>query len=260
MFTPLFSVIPQIHISNGAARVPHFEPGFTKMDDDAAFTTPEWVARRWVELGAVRLQVVDDDAEVGRPSNSSSIKRLVRSVRDSARVDLVAGIRDQASLRVAAETGAHRLVLEPGVTSAPDWLEAAVAAFGERISGLISIDDHGRAQAVTSPNESADDLLPALEAAGIGHFLVREPNRSGHWWQRHHQALAEFCRRASGSVTAGTPVEKLEQLHELCELVPLGLDGAVMGHALDDGSMTFAEAQAAAEARFDPYEWGPAQP
>lgn len=263
-FTPMFAIIPRIRISNGSTSVPHFEPGFTgDQAADPALTTPQWVAERWVELGAGRLQVVDDDAEDGRPMNSESIARLVRAVKGRARVDLLAGIRDRDALRAAGHTGADRLVLEVD-SRAVEWLDAAVAVFGDRLSGLVSLDGHGglgsTATSAVGGGDPEGELVSRLLSAGIGHFVVREPERSGHWWQHHHRALADFCRRVGCPVTAGTPVERLEQLHELCELVPVGLDGAVMGHALVEGSLTFAEAQAAAEARFDPYEWGPARP
>ncbi len=263
-FTPMFAVIPQIRISSGSTAVPHFEPGFTgDQIGKPALTTPHWVAERWVGLGAGRLQVVDDDAEDGRPMNAEAISRLVRAVKGRARVDLMAGIRDGDALRAAGHTGADRLVLELN-SSAESWIEPAVAVFGDRLSVLVSLDGRGgagsTATSVAVGGEPEGDLVSRVLSAGIGHFVVREPERSGHWWQHHHRALADLCRRVGCPVTAGTPVERLEQLHELCELVPLGLDGAIMGHALVEGSLTFAEAQAAAEARFDPYEWGPARP
>lgn len=55
-------------------------------------------------------------------------------------------------------------------------------------------------------------------------------------------------------------VRHLNDLRELHELVPKGLDGVIIGDALDNGSFNFAEAQAAAADRFDLYHWGPPNP
>ncbi len=43
-------------------------------------------------------------------------------------------------------------------------------------------------------------------------------------------------------------------------MVPLGVEGAIVGRALYDGAFTLAEAIAAMEPRLDPYEWAPPRP
>lgn len=72
--------------------------------------------------------------------------------------------------------------------------------------------------------------------------------------------LKEVCRATDRPVIASGGISKLEDLHKLSDMVPDGIEGAIVGRALYDGAFTLAEAIAAVEARYDPYEWGPARP
>jgi phosphoribosylanthranilate isomerase len=72
--------------------------------------------------------------------------------------------------------------------------------------------------------------------------------------------LRDVCARTSKPVIASGGISKLEDLHKLAEMVPQGIEGAIVGRALYDGAFTLVEAIAAVEPRFDPYTWGPPQP
>jgi phosphoribosylformimino-5-aminoimidazole carboxamide ribonucleotide (ProFAR) isomerase len=52
----------------------------------------------------------------------------------------------------------------------------------------------------------------------------------------------------------------LEDLHKLAAMTEDGIEGAIIGRALYDGAFTLPEAFTAIEPRYDPYEYGPAQP
>ena len=72
--------------------------------------------------------------------------------------------------------------------------------------------------------------------------------------------LKDVCKATDRPIIASGGISSLEDLHRLAELGPLGVEGAIVGRALYDGAFTLAEAIVAVEARFDPYEWGPARP
>jgi phosphoribosylformimino-5-aminoimidazole carboxamide ribonucleotide (ProFAR) isomerase len=72
--------------------------------------------------------------------------------------------------------------------------------------------------------------------------------------------LKEVCAATDRPVIASGGIAKLEDLHKLTAMTAEGIEGAIIGRALYDGAFTLTEAFAAIEPRFDPYEYGPAQP
>ena len=72
--------------------------------------------------------------------------------------------------------------------------------------------------------------------------------------------LKEVCEATDRPIIASGGISKLEDLHKLAEMVPHGVEGAIVGRALYDGAFTLFEALAAVAERFDPYQWAPPQP
>ena len=253
-----FALIPVVRIESGHATLPP-SPG---SDQTPAPKSPLEVARYWSSQGAQRIQVVDADAAAGGEPNTHATTELVRKMHSHARIDLVSGVFDEDTLAEAARTKAAQLVLSTKAVADLDFLARAVGKYHKEISLRLVIGEGG---ALHAPGTEADgldiwELLPRLDALGVGHYLVVDAATGGHWWSRHHSVLAQFCPATSVPVTAGSGVSSLENIHDLCALAADGLDGVVIGHALDTGAFTYAEARTGADSRYDPYEWGPAQP
>ncbi|NQU36690.1 MAG: hypothetical protein HQ526_03725 [Actinobacteria bacterium] len=253
-----FALIPVVHIEGGRATLP---PAPTTGEVPPP-TSPLEVARYWSSQGAQRIQVVDADAAAGKEPNTRAIGELVRKMHNHARIDLVAGVFDDATLTEAAKTKAAQIVLGTKALADLDFVGRAIAKYHSEISLGLVIGEGGVLHAPGSAADGLDiwGLLPQLDAMGTAHYLVVDAATGGHWWSRHHSNLAQFCASTSVPVTAGSGVSSLENIHDLCNLAVDGLDGVVIGHALDSGTFTYAEARTGAEARYDPYEWGPAQP
>ncbi|MGB3672836.1 MAG: HisA/HisF-related TIM barrel protein [Candidatus Nanopelagicales bacterium] len=253
-----FALIPTIHVSNGHAPI----PSDSVLTNTPQLVTPLAAARFWYEQGARRIQIVDVDAMNGGQANTSAITQLVHGVRHQQRTDLVVTNPGPDTLAAAIRIDPTQIVLDTAAVADLGFLSAAVAQHGGEIGLRLVVGDAG---AIRAPGTAADgldvwQLLPQLDALPIANYLVSDAGHQGHWWQAHHDILTDFCNATSGSVTAGSGVVSLENLHNLADLVPAGLDGAVIGRALEDGTFTYAEAQTAVEARYDPYEWGPARP
>ncbi len=253
-----FALIPVVRIAGGTSTLPP-SPGSSEGPTAAS---PIEAARYWASQGAQRIQVVDADAAAGKAPNTRIISDLVHKMHNHARIDLVSGAFDDATLAEAAHTKAAQVVLSTKAVADLDFLNRAIKAYNHEISLRLVIGDGG---ALHAPGTVADGLdiwtlLPQLDATGISHYLVVDAATGGHWWSRHHSVLAQFVPSTSVPVTAGSGVSSLENIHDLCNLAEDGLDGVVIGHALDTGAFTYAEARTGAESRYDPYEWGPARP
>lgn len=253
-----FALIPTIHVSAGKAPI----PSNSVLTNEPELVSPLAAARFWYEQGAQRIQIVDVDAVNGQQPNTSAITQLVHGVRHQQRTDLLVTNPGADTLAAAVRIDPTQIVLDTPAAADLEFLSVAVAKHGGEIGLRLVIGDAG---ALRAPGTAADGLdiwglLPQLDALPIANYLVTDAGHQGHWWQAHHDTLTDFCNATTGSVTAGSGVVSLENLHNLADLVPAGLDGAVIGRALEAGTFTYAEAETAVEARYDPYEWGPAQP
>ena len=73
-------------------------------------------------------------------------------------------------------------------------------------------------------------------------------------------SIASVCSATDAAIVASGGISRLEDLHTLADMTGQGIEGAIIGRALYEGAFTLAEAIAAVEARYDPYEWGPPRP
>lgn len=257
MLNPQFALIPVVTVEDGRSTLPSM-PGTST---GAASVPAAQAADYWVRQGAQRIQIVNGPSADGH-ANLAAIKAMVRGLRHQARTDLVAGVHDDATLAAALDIASSHVVLSAAAMADLDFVARASAAHADKVILRVVVGDGG---AIHAPGSAADgldiwSLLPQLDAIKVPSYLVSDATRHGHWWSSHKGVLEQFVASTPRHVTAGSGVDTLENLHELSELVAQGLDGAVIGHALNVGAFTLADAQTAVEARYDPYEWGPAQP
>lgn len=217
------ALLPQVTVSSGQAQLP-FVPG-----SPAEYGTPEQAIAAWVEQGASWVHVVDQDPGA---TNYASIARGT-----GAHVQLASAIGSEPELQAALHAQPSRIVIEPTDLI---WTQNALAAHGQLLAVALDLDHPG-----------ALDVRATLDQAGCTRYVVR----AGH---RH--LLKHFCDQTTSAVVADVRVRNLDDLHELHELVPDGLDGIILDEPLYDGAFMYAEAVAAGADRFDMFFWGPPQP
>lgn len=249
-----FALIPTVTVSQGQAKAPWGYDGPTSVVD---------VVRHWHQQGAARIEIIDTDAVNGGAPNTGPIATAVQSMRLSVHLDLQAGVHDVDSLAQWKQHGPAQLVLSTSAAADPGFISAVIAQEhnGVALELVIGQEDG----ALFAPGSAAHgrnvfELFPILDQLGLSGYVIRDASHAKHWWQAHRDVIGEVCKATSTPVTAGSGADSLEDLHNLADLVPAGLDGAVIGRALDAGYFTYAEAVAAMQARYDPYEWGPARP
>jgi phosphoribosylformimino-5-aminoimidazole carboxamide ribonucleotide (ProFAR) isomerase len=99
-----------------------------------------------------------------------------------------------------------------------------------------------------------------LEEQGCPRYVVTEAARRGHWRHESTHVIAAVCESVRHPVIACGGVTHLSDIHELASLTKLGLEAVVLDEPLYSGRFTFAEAMAAGEPRYDPYQWAPPRP
>ncbi|MCX6431821.1 MAG: bifunctional 1-(5-phosphoribosyl)-5-((5-phosphoribosylamino)methylideneamino)imidazole-4-carboxamide isomerase/phosphoribosylanthranilate isomerase PriA [Actinobacteria bacterium] len=250
-------LLPAVDIADGqAVRLVQGKAG-----SETHYGSPVDAARSWVAQGAEWIHLVDLDAAFGRGSNAALIAQVVRDVRSSVKVELSGGIRDDESLKHALATGCERVNLGTAALEDPDWTEKVIGEHGDRIA--VGLDVRGTTLSARGWTQDGGDLwetLGRLDAAGCARYVVTDVAKDGTRHGPNFHLLKQGCESTTRPVLASGGIAKLEDLHKLADMVPHGIEGAIVGRALYDGAFTLAEAIAAIEPRYDPYEWGPARP
>jgi phosphoribosylanthranilate isomerase len=250
-----FTLLPAVDVADGkAVRLVQGKAG-TEKD----YGAPLDAARAWVEQGAAWLHLVDLDAAFGRGNNAEVIARVVHEVKGAVHVELSGGIRDDASLAAALKTGCTRVNLGTAALEDPEWTERVIKEHGDRIA--VGLDVKGHTLAARGWTTEGGDLwetLGRLDEAGCARYVVTDVAKDGTMHGPNIHLLKDVTKATSRPVIASGGIAHLDDLHKLAEVK--GIEGAIVGRALYEGAFTLSEAIAAIEARYDPYQWGPAQP
>jgi phosphoribosylanthranilate isomerase len=211
---------------------------------ETSYGDPTDAALAWQEAGASWIHLVDLDAAFGRGSNGPQLADLIG--RLDVKVELSGGIRDEAALSAALATGCTRVVIGTAALEKPDWVVKVIAEHGDRIA--VGLDVRGTrlaARGWTADGGELDDALDRLESAGCSRYVVTDIDKDGMLGGPNLDLLRHVCARTDKPVVASGGVASLADLHAIASLVPLGVEGAIVGKALYAGAFTLPEALAA---------------
>jgi phosphoribosylanthranilate isomerase len=206
-----------------------------------AYGDPVDAALAWQRAGASWLHLVDLDAAFGRGSNADLLAEVVRKV--DMNVELSGGIRDDASLDRALATGCTRVNIGTAALENPGWVREVIARHGDRVA--VGLDVRGARLAARGWTTEGGDLLETLDrlnAEGCARYVVTDVLKDGTLRGPNLTLLRDVCARTSAPVVASGGVSSLADLRAIASLVPLGVEGAIVGTALYEGAFTLEEA------------------
>ena len=202
---------------------------------------PWAAAKNWQDAGAQWRHLVDLDAAVGRGSNYDVINDIVG--RLDLQVELSGGIRDEDSLVRALDTGCRRVNIGTAALEDPEWTARAIATYGDRVA--IGLDVKGTRLAARGWTREGGDLwetLARLDAEGCSRYVVTDVAKDGMLKGPNLDLLRQVCERTQAPVIASGGVSTLDDVRALRELVPVGVEGAIIGSALYQGNFTLVDA------------------
>jgi phosphoribosyl isomerase A len=205
------------------------------------FGDPVQAALRWQEAGAEWIHLVDLDAAFGRGHNRELLASIVG--RLDIAVELSGGIRDDESLDGAMASGCRRVNIGTAALERPAWCAAAIAAWGDRVA--VGLDVRGRTLAARGWTRDGGDLyvvLARLDREGCARYVVTDVNRDGMLEGPNLRLLEDVCAATDRPVVASGGITELDDLEALMELVPAGVEGAIIGTALYEGRFTLRDA------------------
>lgn len=237
--TPGLILLPAVDVAGGkAVRLTQGEAG-----TETSYGDPIDAAHEWVNQGAEWIHLVDLDAAFGRGNNHAIIKKVIKNTPRKVNIELSGGIRDDATLEAALSTGAKRINLGTAALENPEWAAHVIAEYGDAIA--VGLDVRGTTLAARGWTKEGGDLwavLDRLESAGCCRYVVTDVTKDGTLKGPNIELLQEVAGRTDRPVIASGGVATLDDIAALRELVPQGVEGAIVGKALYAGAFTLAEA------------------
>lgn len=230
-------LLPAVDVAGGqAVRLVQGEAG-----SETSYGSPLQAALDWQAGGAEWIHLVDLDAAFGRGSNAELLTEVVGAL--DVQVEMSGGIRDDASLERALASGAARVNLGTAALEDPEWTASAIARFGDAVA--VGLDVRGTTLAARGWTREGGDLwevLARLDDAGCARYVVTDVTKDGTLRGPNLDLLRDVCARTSAPVVASGGISSLDDLAALRELVPLGVEAAIVGKALYAGAFTLPQA------------------
>ena len=236
--SPRLVLLPAVDVADGkAVRLTQGEAG-----TETNYGDPVDAALDWARQGAEWIHLVDLDAAFGRGNNTEVIRTVIREVT-GVKIELSGGIRDDASLDAALKAGVSRINLGTAALEDPKWAAQVIKRHGAAVA--VGLDVRGTTLAARGWTKEGGDLwqvLARLEEAGCSRYVVTDVTKDGTLQGPNIDLLRQVMERTDRPVVASGGLSSLDDLRALRELVPLGLEGAIVGKALYAGAFTLGEA------------------
>jgi phosphoribosyl isomerase A len=236
---PELVLLPAVDVAGGVAvRLTQGEAG-----SETSYGSPVDAAQEWVDQGAEWIHLVDLDAAFGRGSNTEVIREVIRNTPRSVNIELSGGIRDDASLEAALSTGARRINLGTAALENPEWAAHVISRHGEAIA--VGLDVRGTTLAARGWTQDGGDLwtvFDRLENAGCRRYVLTDVTKDGTLKGPNLELLRQVAERTDRPVVASGGIATLDDIADLRSLVPLGVEGAIVGKALYAKAFTLVQA------------------
>lgn len=231
-------LLPAVDVAAGqAVRLTQGEAG-----TEESYGHPLQAAMDWIEAGAEWIHLVDLDAAFGRGSNQEVIREVIEQ-SGKTKIELSGGIRDDRSLEAALAMGATRVNLGTAALEDPNWTASVIAKFSDQVA--VGLDVRGTTLAARGWTKEGGDLfetLQRLEDAGCARYVVTDVTKDGTLRGPNLELLKSVMSNTEKPVVASGGISSLQDIENLVELVPLGLEGAILGKSLYAGRFTLDQA------------------
>ena len=202
---------------------------------------PVVVAKRFAAAGAKYLHAVDlEGARDGNTPNIETVKALVQN--GGLLVEIGGGIRSMETVKTYMDAGVWRVIIGTAAVTDPAFLDAALAAYGDRIAVGVDIRDGKVAIKGWTEVSALDcfDFCNTLVQKGVSTVICTDISKDGLLGGTNLALYAEMVKAfptlnitASGGVSSVDDVQKLNDMN---------LYGAILGKALYTGNLDLSAA------------------
>lgn len=218
-----------------------------RMEDDTVFSDdPVAVAAHWVKQGARRLHLVDlNGAFAGEPVNGDIVKAIATAFPDLP-IQIGGGIRTPEIIEAYLSAGVQWLIIGTKAVREPQFVADMCRRFpGHIIVGLDARDGMVATDGWANVTDiEVTGLARQFENDGVSSIVYTDISRDGMLQGVNVDATVRLAEAINIPVIASGGITDLKDVRELCAVAGRGVEGAITGRAIYEGTLDFAEGQA----------------
>ena len=230
-------IYPAIDLVQGKA-VRLFKGDYAQMtvySDD-----PVSVAKDFQGAGSKHIHLVDlEGAKSGVPENLETIKQIIAET--DLFVEVGGGIRNMETVETYLNAGVNRVILGTAAVMNPDFLEAVLAKYGEKIAvGVDLKDGYVAIKGWTETSQrTAYEFFAYMQRIGVRTCICTDISRDGAMKGTNRELYKELSSKYAIDLIASGGVSSIEDVKALAAM---NLHGAIIGKAYYIGAINLKEA------------------
>ncbi len=201
---------------------------------------PVEVAQDFKRQGATHMHIVDlDGAKSGSTPNFDTVCAIKQAT--GLFCEIGGGIRNMDVIDRYMAAGIDRVIIGTAAVTDPDFLQQAVARYGDKIAVGIDIKDGFVAiKGWTEKSElQAFDFCAQMQAAGVRTLICTDISKDGAMQGTNHALYRELSAKFDMQIIASGGVSSME---DVTRLTDLDLYGAIIGKAYYTGAISLKQA------------------
>ena len=201
---------------------------------------PPNTVRKFEAAGAKNLHLVDlEGAKTGQTTNLPTIEKLAANT--GLFIEVGGGIRNMDTVRRYLEAGASRVILGTAAVTDPDFLAAAVAAYGDKIAVGADLKDGKVAIKgwLETSQEGWEAFFDKMQALGVSTIICTDISKDGAMQGTNRELYKFLAQKYTMNIIASGGVSSLEDIQAL---KAAGVHGAIIGKAYYTGAIDLAQA------------------
>ncbi len=201
---------------------------------------PVAVAHDFEKQGAEYIHVVDlEGAKIGKPAHLDVVERIAKET--DLFIEIGGGIRDMDTVEKYLSVGADRVILGTAAVTDEQFLQAALAAYGEKIAVGADIAD-GRIAIrgwIEKSEYTTDVFFEKMQSLGVKTIVCTDISKDGAMKGTNRALYKELGKKYTIDIVASGGVSTIEDIEALATA---GTYGAIIGKAYYIGAIDLAKA------------------
>ncbi len=201
---------------------------------------PAAVARAFQAAGATHIHLVDlEGAKSGIPENLPTIEKILKET--DLFLEVGGGIRDLKTVETYLALGVDRVILGTAAVTDPEFLEGALARYGEKIAvgvdlkdGFVAIKGWTETSTLT-----AETFFDKMQSLGVRTVICTDISRDGAMKGTNRELYRALSKQYSIDLIASGGVSSLE---DVMALSAMGIHGCIIGKACYIGAIDLKQA------------------
>lgn len=195
--------------------------------------------------GAEWLHIIDlDGAKAGKPMNTDTISAIAALAQ--LKIEVGGGLRDEDSIKQLLDIGVERVIIGTKAVSDFEWFSEMAEKFSGKI--VLGLDARGTKVATDGwTKNSSEPLLKFAKKAAklpLAAIIYTDISKDGMMKGPNIERTKALAKAVGVAVIASGGVSKIGDIKKLAKT---GVEAAIIGRALYEGTLNLAEAIEAAK-------------